>query len=133
MDTDHLCSRNVEGDNGSYHNSFNLFASWEVSPPKGWLWRSWQSGCFRHHRSVVRIPTLAISYLKHIGQLISRRDQNKEKEAWNDQLKTTNKSYAEHPWPSLGHLEGNLQIALLGDHSFFLKTNNFDIIHESLV
>ena len=87
MDTDHLCSRNVEGDNGSYHNSFNLFASWEVSPPKGWLWRSWQSGCFRHHRSVVRIPTLAISYLKHIGQLISRRDQNKEKEAENDQLK----------------------------------------------
>ena len=25
-----------------------------------WLWRSWQSGCFRHQRSPVRIPTSAI-------------------------------------------------------------------------
>ena len=25
-----------------------------------WLWRSWQSGRFRHQRSAVRIPTSAI-------------------------------------------------------------------------
>ena len=32
-----------------------------------WLWRSWQSGRFRHQRSAVRIPTSAINYFECIS------------------------------------------------------------------
>ena len=31
----------------------------QVDEARTWLWRSWQSGCFRHQRSVVQIPTSA--------------------------------------------------------------------------
>ena len=49
-----------------------------------WLWRSWQSGRFRHQKSMVRIPTSAMInlYLNVIiCQLQPSKDENKEKEA----------------------------------------------------
>ena len=41
-----------------------------------WLWRSWQSGRFRHQSSVVLIPTLT-KFFENICQLQFRKDKNK--------------------------------------------------------
>ena len=39
----------------------------QIQPYQGqWLWRSWQSSCFRHQRSMVRIKLLANFYIEHL-------------------------------------------------------------------
>ena len=50
-----------------------------------WLWFSWQSGPFQHHRSVVRIQTSAKYYLP----IVNRKEENKEKRSreWPGHLK----------------------------------------------
>ena len=66
------------------------------NPSNGpWLWCSWQSGRFRHQRSVVRIPTSAMINLYSnviICQLQPRKDKNKEKEAGKGPFKKKNHS-----------------------------------------
>ena len=48
-----------------------------------WLWHSWQTGCFRHQRSAVWIPSSAKNYLSIVLQ---RKD--KKEEAGIDPFKT---------------------------------------------
>ena len=45
-------------DNKSYRYGDKQFGQW--------LWLSWQSGCFKHQRSAVRIQSLAKFYMEHL-------------------------------------------------------------------
>ena len=49
---------------------------------KPWLWRSWQSGCFRPQRSADWIPTSA-TFFKFNCQLLVEKTKISEKEAGN--------------------------------------------------
>ena len=43
-----------------------------------WLWHTWQSCCFRHHRTLARIRTSAIRYIDSVWVVKKRRKRGRE-------------------------------------------------------